>query len=96
MKRFVDEQLCDILTDILAIPLASSLPTPNARKTCQLVMWALQMQFLPSAVLRPAADRITYAIRRGVDGELGREGKQGSILDGLKVIPYFYLDILLF
>jgi len=81
----LDEQLSEILTDILAIPLAESLPTPNARKTWQLSIWILQMQRLPTAVLTPAASRIAYAIRRGMDGELGREGKQGAASDGLKV-----------
>lgn len=51
-------------------------------------MWTLQVQRLPSTVLAPAADRIAYALRRGIDGELGREGKKGSALDGLKVQCY--------
>ncbi|GJJ10511.1 hypothetical protein Clacol_004737 [Clathrus columnatus] len=83
---FSDEQLADILTGILAIPLSSPLPTPNARKTCQIAIWALQVQRLPSIILAPAADRITYAIRRGIDGELGREGKNGAASDGFKAI----------
>ncbi|KAF8503016.1 hypothetical protein BU17DRAFT_71831 [Hysterangium stoloniferum] len=83
---FTDEQLGDILTAILAIPLATSLPTPNARKTWQLSVWTLQVQLLPTAVLAPAADRIAYAIRRGIDGELGRQGKNGAASDGLKAV----------
>lgn len=82
---FPDEQLGSVLTDILAIPLTPSLPTPNARKTCQIAVWTLQVQRLPTAVLAPAADRIAYALRRGIDGELGREGKKGAASDGLKV-----------
>ena len=31
----------------------------------------LQMQQLPADVLAPAKDRITYALRRAVEGELG-------------------------
>ncbi|PPQ86312.1 hypothetical protein CVT25_005613 [Psilocybe cyanescens] len=75
-----------ILTAILAIPLAGELPTPNARKTCALAIWLVQTQRLPASVLQPAADRIAYAIRRGIDGELGKEGKKGSASDGLKAI----------
>lgn len=81
----LDEQLCDMITQILALPLASELPTPNARKTCALAIWLLQAQRLPVEVLEPAKDRIAYALRRGIEGELGKEGKKGSASDGLKV-----------
>ena len=81
-----EAQLRDILTAVLAIPLADDLPTPNVRKTCALSIWLLQVQRLPAAVLRPAADRIAYALRRGIDGELGKEGKKGSANDSLKVL----------
>lgn len=74
-----------MLTQILAIPLAETLPTPNARKTCALAIWALQVQRLPEEVLFPAKERIASALRRGIDGELGKEGKKGSASDGLKV-----------
>ena len=74
-----------MLTQVLAIPLAKELPTPNARKTCALAIWLIQVQRLPLEVLEPAKDRIAYAIRRGIDGELGKEGKNGSQSDGLKV-----------
>ena len=36
-------------------------------------------------VLEPAKDRIAYALRRGIEGELGKEGKKGSASDGLRV-----------
>lgn len=80
-----DEQLGFILTHVLAIPLANELPTPNARKTYALSIWLLQTQRLPVDVLAPAKDRITYAIRRAIEGELGKEGKKGSAADGFKV-----------
>ncbi|PPQ76516.1 hypothetical protein CVT26_013350 [Gymnopilus dilepis] len=83
---FDEKQLGRILTAALAIPLADELPTPNARKTCALAIFLLQLQRLPAEVLKPAADRIAYAIRRGLDGELGKEGKKGSANDGLKAI----------
>ena len=74
-----------ILTHVLSIPLAQELPTPNARKTCALSIWLLQAQRLPAKILEPARDRIAYAIRRAIEGELGKEGKKGSVSDGLKV-----------
>lgn len=76
------------MTAVLSIPLADDLPTPNARKTCALAIWLIQVQRLPATVLNPAASRIAYAIRRGLDGELGKEGKKGSANDGLKVRIY--------
>ncbi|KAF7980462.1 hypothetical protein HWV62_37928 [Athelia sp. TMB] len=83
---FTDEHLGSILTQLLAIPLADELPTPNARKTCALAIWLIQSQRLPAAVLEPAGPRIAYALRRGIEGELGKEGKKGSANDGLKAI----------
>lgn len=74
-----------MLTQVLAIPMAETLPTPNARKTCALSIWLLQVQRLPEEVLLPARDRIAFALRRGMEGELGKEGKKGSACDGLKV-----------
>ncbi|EMD40251.1 hypothetical protein CERSUDRAFT_122305 [Gelatoporia subvermispora B] len=83
---FTDEQLRFMLTQVLAIPLANELPTPNARKTCALAIWLIQSLRLPSEVLEPAADRIAYALQRAVEGELGKEGKKGSTSDGLKAV----------
>ncbi|KAG5644908.1 hypothetical protein DXG03_007460 [Asterophora parasitica] len=86
MNIFTHKQLGEILTAILAIPLSNELPTPNARKTWALVIWLIQIQRLPSQVLAPAAPRIAMALCRGIDGELGKEGKKGSASDGLKAI----------
>lgn len=69
-----------MLTAVLSIPMADVLPTPNARKTCALSIWLLQVQRLPEEVLVPAKDRIAFALRRGMEGELGKEGKKGSAL----------------
>lgn len=74
-----------MLTSVLAIPLAKELPTLYTRKTCALSIWLIQVQRLPVEVLEPAADRIAYALSRGIDGELGKEGKKGSANDGLRV-----------
>jgi hypothetical protein len=84
----LDQDLGSMVTQALAIPLAQELPTPNSRKTCALAIWLLQTQRLPTDVLAPATDRITYALRRAVEGELGKEGKKGSASDGMKV-SYF-------
>lgn len=81
----LDDHLSSILTQVLAIPMAENLPTPNSRKTCALSIWLLQVQRLPATVVGPAKDRIAYALRRGIEGELGKEGKKGSASDGLKV-----------
>ncbi|KAI0269927.1 hypothetical protein BC834DRAFT_922720 [Gloeopeniophorella convolvens] len=83
---FEDQELGAMVTQALAIPLATELPTPNARKTCALAIWLLQSLRLPADVLVPAKDRIAYALRRAVEGELGKEGKKGSVSDGLKAI----------
>ncbi|KAF8842180.1 hypothetical protein BDN67DRAFT_995787 [Paxillus ammoniavirescens] len=79
-------QLRDMLTRVLTIPMADELPTPNARKTCALSIWLLQVQRLPEDVLLPARDRIAFALRRGMEGELGKEGKKGSACDALKAV----------
>jgi hypothetical protein len=81
----LEQDLGLMMTQALAIPLATELPTPNARKTCALAIWLLQTQRLPADILSPAKDRITYALRRAVEGELGKEGKKGAASDGLKV-----------
>ncbi|KAH9924659.1 uncharacterized protein BXZ73DRAFT_79216 [Epithele typhae] len=83
---FEESELGFILTQVVAIPLARDIPTPNARKTCALAIWLIQTQRLPAEVLEPAKDRIAYALRRGIDGELGKEGKKGSVSDGLKAV----------
>ncbi|KAI3616070.1 hypothetical protein WG66_014008 [Moniliophthora roreri] len=85
-KIFTDKQLHQMLTSLLGIPMAEELPTPNARKTYALAICVIQTQRLPEAVLAPAASRITFALRRGIDGELGKEGKKGAASDGLKAI----------
>ena len=92
---FPDDDLGQIVTALLAIPLTPSLPTPNARKTCALAIWLVQTQRLPKEVLSPTRDRVAYALRRAIEGELGKEGKKGSMSDGLKVrsnFTYFLLS----
>ena len=81
----LEQDLGSMVTQALAIPLATELPTPNGLKTCALAIWLIQTQRLPADVLAPAKDRIAYALRRAIEGELGKEGKKGSVSDGLKV-----------
>ncbi|KXN87618.1 hypothetical protein AN958_08399 [Leucoagaricus sp. SymC.cos] len=85
-KLFNDTQLRELLSEVLAIPNADTLPTPNARKTCALAIWVIQVQRLSRSILQPLSTRIAHVIRRGIDGELGKEGKKGSASDGLKAI----------
>jgi hypothetical protein len=88
----IDQDLGYMVTQTLAIPLAQELPTPNARKTCALAVWLLQTQRLPADILEPAKDRITYALRRAVEGELGKEGKKGAASDGMKASHFTMVD----
>ncbi|KAE9405688.1 hypothetical protein BT96DRAFT_915898 [Gymnopus androsaceus JB14] len=85
-RIFTDQQLTQMLSGILSIPLATDLPTPNARKTYALSIYVIQTQRLPEVVLFPSKDSIACALGRGIDGELGKEGKKGSASDGLKAI----------
>ncbi|KAI0250948.1 hypothetical protein BJV78DRAFT_1282856 [Lactifluus subvellereus] len=71
---FDDQELGCMVSQVLAIPRAMELPTPNGRKTCALAIWLLQTQRLPADILALARDRITYALRRAVEGELARGG----------------------
>jgi len=93
ISRLADSQLRELLGEVLAIPNADTLPTPNARKTCALAIWVIQVQRLSRPILQPLAFRIAHVIRRGIDGELGKEGKKGSASDGLKVRYFTCFDI---
>jgi len=86
-----DTQLRELLGEVLAIPNAGTLPTPNARKTCALAIWVIQVQRLSRSILEPLSLRIAHVIRRGIDGELGKEGRKGSASDGLKVSHFNYV-----
>ncbi|KAF5340609.1 hypothetical protein D9611_007421 [Ephemerocybe angulata] len=83
---FEVKQLKSMMNATLAIPLAERLPTPNARKTCALAILVLQCQRLPETVVAVFRDRIALALKRGITGELGKEGKKGSANDGLRAI----------
>ncbi|KAI0250945.1 hypothetical protein BJV78DRAFT_1282854 [Lactifluus subvellereus] len=43
-------------------------------------------QRLPADILAPAKDRNLYALRRAVEGELGKDGEKGTVSDGPKAI----------
>ena len=91
ISQLPDTQLRELLGEILAIPNAETLPTPNARKTCALAIWVIQVQRLSRSILEPLSFRIAHVIRRGIDGELGKEGRKGSASDGLKVGHFNYV-----
>ncbi|EJC98994.1 uncharacterized protein FOMMEDRAFT_148951 [Fomitiporia mediterranea MF3/22] len=83
---FTQKQLDSILTAVLAIPLAESLRSPTARKICGLAISVLQSQRLPDSVLNSAAPRIAFALKRAIEGELGREGKKGATAEALRAV----------
>jgi hypothetical protein len=82
---FSSAQLLELVTAVLAIPLTESMPSLNRRKTYAAAIAVLATSTLSETVASEASSRITFAIRRAIEGELGREGKKGAITDGLKV-----------
>ena len=78
-------QLSSILTAVIAIPLTEKLRSPTARKICGFAINLLQAQRLPECILAKAKDRITFALKRAMEGELGREGKKGAASEAYKV-----------
>ncbi|KAF8335855.1 uncharacterized protein EI90DRAFT_267264 [Cantharellus anzutake] len=68
---------------ILRILDTSTLPSNTPRKTYGLALAILQVQRLPERILGPFVGRISSAIRRGLDGEYGREGKKGPAWESL-------------
>jgi hypothetical protein len=87
---FSTSQLLEILTAVLSIPLTESIPSLNCRKTYAIAIGVLSAASLTAPVASEAASRITFALRRAIEGELGREGKKGASADGLKVRHPFY------
>ncbi|KAH7106714.1 hypothetical protein BKA62DRAFT_684891 [Auriculariales sp. MPI-PUGE-AT-0066] len=83
---FEPEQMTDILTRVMEIPLAESIPTPNSRKTYALAIFVLQTQRLPLDILQLAAPQLTFSFLRALEGELGKEGKKGACTDALKAV----------
>ncbi|KAL5512693.1 hypothetical protein ACEPAG_2959 [Sanghuangporus baumii] len=83
---FTTKQLNSILTALLAIPLAESIRSPTARKICGFAMTALQSQRLPDSILTNAAPRIAFALKRAIEGELGREGKKGATAEAFRAV----------
>ena len=84
-----EEQLGEILNAALDIPLAPSLRSPSARKMYSFTMTLLASQRLPLKVLAGphlhTRNRVAQALRKAIVGELGREGKKGSVAESLKV-----------
>lgn len=88
-----ESQLCILIGAVLAIPLASPLPTPNSRKTCALAVSIItSFSTLPLSVLSSHASSISNVYKRSINGELGREGKKGSISDSLRGIVLYSFE----
>lgn len=84
-SAFSEVSLTCITSALLSILLAPKLYLPNARKTTMLAMWAVQNIRMPTSVVAPLADRFLEAIQRGIDGQLGKEGKKGAGCEALNV-----------
>jgi len=78
-----------LLTAVLKITVAPTLPTPNARKTWSLTTSILSSNVLPEAVIKPASSRIAYTFQRAMEGELGKEGKKGAIGEALRGVQFY-------
>lgn len=84
--------MTELVETVLSIPLASPLPTPNSRKTCALAVSLISSSSFPENVLSVLAPKIAKVFRRGIDGELGREGKKGSAADSFRGIMVLSIE----
>ena len=81
----VAEQIDSVMDAAMTILVEDSLQSANSRKVYGFAVAFLQSLRLPPRNLEPASAKIVRAIQRGLEGELGREGKKGSIAESLKV-----------
>jgi hypothetical protein len=86
-----DNALASLLHQILEVCQAYQLPTHNARKTCALIIWILQVQQLPTAIVIPEVPQIISVLRDAIDKDTGGDTAK---LDAFKVLPFF-LDCIL-
>jgi hypothetical protein len=85
-----DSQLSSLVGAVISIPLASPLPTPNSRKTCALAVGVINsFSTLPINAVAPHCNDIAAVYKRGISGELGREGKKGSTGDALRGVVLY-------
>jgi hypothetical protein len=87
--------LNDLLSDVLEIANASSLPAQNINKATTLATWILQTQTLPFMVLQPRMPAICALLLRNICSHPGRHGRTERISDSLKVGRLFACHILL-
>ncbi|KAG8746012.1 hypothetical protein FRC10_006351 [Ceratobasidium sp. 414] len=87
-SHFTDDELVNMLKVLISIPNTMPLPTPNPRKTHTAALWALQMTRLPLSIMHSpgVADSLFVALQMAVQGKLGREGKKGSMSEGLTAV----------
>ncbi|KAJ7147132.1 hypothetical protein C8R43DRAFT_1129909 [Mycena crocata] len=96
---FATNDLRSILSELLAVGRAPSIPSPTSRRTWTLVVWILSVQNLPSEVLSPAKREIVSVLKRALDGEIGKDqAKLDSIKASgqlLKQYPSLFISPLL-
>lgn len=80
-----EDRLRGLVQTVVEILKAPTLPTPNPRKTYTLAAAVLQVQRLPEHILAPHAADISAVLIRGLNGDLGREGKKGATWECLGV-----------
>ncbi|KAJ6621851.1 hypothetical protein B0H10DRAFT_1945109 [Mycena sp. CBHHK59/15] len=67
---FSTNDLRSILSELLALGLAPSIPSPTSRRIWTLTVWILSVQNLPTAVLSPSKDDVVSVLSRAVEGEI--------------------------
>lgn len=72
-----------ILSELLVLGSAQSIPSPASRRTWTLIVWILSVQNLPSAVLSPVRREIVSVLKRALEGQIGKDQAK---LDALKVV----------
>ncbi|KAJ7677482.1 hypothetical protein B0H17DRAFT_1182547 [Mycena rosella] len=78
---FTTNDLRSILSELLVLGSAPSIPNPTSRRTWTLVVWTLSVQNLPSAVLLPVKREIVSVVKRALEGQIGKDQAKS---DGLK------------
>ncbi|KAJ7781762.1 hypothetical protein DFH07DRAFT_1055347 [Mycena maculata] len=78
---FSTNDLRTLLSELLILGSAQSIPSPASQRTWTLVVWILSVQNLPSAVLSPVRREVVSVLKRALEGQIGKDQAK---LDGLK------------
>ncbi|KAJ6585180.1 hypothetical protein B0H19DRAFT_1059450 [Mycena capillaripes] len=89
---FSANDLGSVLSELLALGSAASIPSPTSRRTWTLVVWILSVQTLPSAVLLPAKREIVSVLKRALEGEIGKDQAKSDGLQVVDLLRTFYLN----